>query len=267
MCLLVRHLGYTAALFGLSLAAIAADSGQSTISFTTINQQSFQSDWGLTDDEFEQYRNYMASTGRYYYTHLDPLMVLGFIETDPGKRDRLAERYLIESRRRIEQELSFVQEIQHAQKRLFPSNRLYDFSKVAGYEKHQQKKQALERAVQISRARSVPRRNPINATISTYDWHTDPGVVSVEFLIRADCDDCEAIVRDLLTKTPETVIIDLYAPETDLAALTNLIVSLRDVIRPSRVISAKQFDPILFDAETDIERPIVRSNGVIVARL
>ena len=75
-----------------------------SITYTTINNKPFRDAWGLNDDESKSYNDYMQTTGKFFYTHLDPLMVLGFIEENPAKRAALAERHLIKSRQRIVQE-------------------------------------------------------------------------------------------------------------------------------------------------------------------
>ena len=64
--------------------------------------------WGLTAEEVERYHHYMAVEGQYFYRHLDPVMVLGLIETDPAQRARYAEQYLMGERRRIEAQTRFA---------------------------------------------------------------------------------------------------------------------------------------------------------------
>ena len=52
-------------------------------------------------EEVAHYRQYMRVEGRYFYAHLDPVMTLGIIETDPVQRARYAGLYLEAERERV----------------------------------------------------------------------------------------------------------------------------------------------------------------------
>ena len=58
--------------------------------FEEVSPPAFARHWGLTAEEVTKYRAYMNVEGRYFYAHLDPVMVLGIIETDPVQRGRYA---------------------------------------------------------------------------------------------------------------------------------------------------------------------------------
>ena len=88
--------------------------------------------WGLKPEEVRRYHDYMAVEGRYFYAHLDPVMVLGLIETDPDRRARYAEQYLDAERRRIEEQTRFANLAAEVQLKRFGLEKRVDFSKLRG---------------------------------------------------------------------------------------------------------------------------------------
>ena len=74
----------------------------------------------------------MAVEGQYFYRHLDPVMVLGLIETDPAQRTRYAEKYLETERRRIEAQIRFATLAATVQFQRFGLEKWVDFSTLRG---------------------------------------------------------------------------------------------------------------------------------------
>jgi len=88
--------------------------------------------WGLTSEDVKRYHHYMAVEGQYFYRHLDPVMVLGLIETDPAQRARYAEQYLMSERRRIEAQTRFATLAAAVQLKRFGLEKWVDFSTLRG---------------------------------------------------------------------------------------------------------------------------------------
>ena len=80
----------------------------------------------------KRYHHYMAVEGQYFYRHLDPVMVLGLIETDPAQRARYAEQYLMGERRRIEAQTRFATLAAAVQLERFGLEKRVDFSTLRG---------------------------------------------------------------------------------------------------------------------------------------
>ena len=70
----------------------------------------------------------MRVEGRYFYAHLDPVMVLGIIETDPVQRARYAGLYLEAERERVREQTGFAQLVADVQLRRFGLEPPVDFS-------------------------------------------------------------------------------------------------------------------------------------------
>ena len=89
-------------LAGLLACSLGAVRAQTTLTETPVHYSTWgpasdaalAAHWGLTAEEVQRYHHYMAVEGQYFYRHLDPVMVLGLMETDPAKRTRYAEKYL-----------------------------------------------------------------------------------------------------------------------------------------------------------------------------
>ncbi len=237
-----------------------------SITYTTINNKPFRDAWGLNDEESKTYNDYMQTTGKFFYTHLDPLMVLGFIEENPAKRAALAERHLIKSRQRIIQERTFVEEIGDAQKRLYAGEKAFNFARLPGYDAHKEKLAALRSSVSTARANKTGPAVPVNTTVAKFNWNDNKSIVSIDYLIPAECKECINTVKQMLD-TPETVIINLYAKDGDINYLEQVIQSVANEIEPARVISAKRYDSIVFAGIANPSKPVVRRDGVVVARL
>ena len=73
-----------------------------------VSDEAFAWHWGLTAEAVAKYRAYMNVEGRYFYAHLDPVMVLGIIETDPVQRSQYAETYLKAERQRVSDQTGFA---------------------------------------------------------------------------------------------------------------------------------------------------------------
>lgn len=126
-------LALVSALIPVGVDAEPARIEPTTIEHTALGPASdpdLAAHWGLTLPEVQRYRTFMTVEGRYFYNHLDPVMVLGLIETDPTQRARYAEKYLLAERNRIAQQTSFAQLVANVQLRRFGLEAPVDFSKL-----------------------------------------------------------------------------------------------------------------------------------------
>jgi hypothetical protein len=136
--LLMRWLLVLSVLIGAAALPPDAARGQSTIAATAVEHTTFgevsartlADRWGLQPDEITRYRDYMAVEGRYFYSHLDPVMVLGLIETEPARRARYAEKYVLAERRRIEQQTGFATLVAAMQLKRFGLEPPVDFARL-----------------------------------------------------------------------------------------------------------------------------------------
>jgi len=231
-----------------------------TIHSTTINQKQFMKDWGLDDAEYRRYQKYMSTTGQFFYSHLDPLMVLGMIESNEDTRKHFAERYWMKAQKRVEQELIFTEEIGNAQRRLFGTQKLFDFSRLPGYQTHTSHQSSLKQFVATPQIEST---KISQTTLNRYQWQDDKKIISIDYLVKKGCENCVDELKNILKKTPETVILNLYAK--DLNYLEKVIFRIKKLIHTSRVVSPKRYDPILWNNGNS--RPVIRRNGIIDATL
>ena len=127
-------------LAGLLACSLGAVRAQTTLTETPVHYSTWgpasdaalAAHWGLTAEDVQRYHHYMAVEGQYFYRHLDPVMVLGLIETDPAKRTRYAEQYLEAERRRIAAQVSFATLAATVQFQRFGWEKRVDFSTLRG---------------------------------------------------------------------------------------------------------------------------------------
>lgn len=126
-------LALVSALIPLGVDAEPARIEPTTIEHTALgpaSDQELADHWDLTLPEVQRYQTFMTVERRYFYSHLDPVMVLGLIETDPTQRARYAEKYLLAERHRIAQQTGFAQLVASVQLRRFGLEAPVDFSKL-----------------------------------------------------------------------------------------------------------------------------------------
>ena len=127
-------------LAGLLACSLGAVHAQTTLTETPVHYSTWgpasdaalAAHWGLTAEDVKRYHHYMAVEGQYFYRHLDPVMVLGLIETDPAQRTRYAEKYLETERRRIEAQIRFATLAATVQFQRFGLEKRVDFSTLRG---------------------------------------------------------------------------------------------------------------------------------------
>ena len=127
-------------LAGLLACGLGVGHAQTTLTDTPVHYSTWgpasdaalAAHWGLTSEDVKRYHHYMAVEGQYFYRHLDPVMVLGLIETDPAQRTRYAEKYLATERRRIEAQIRFATLVATVQFQRFGLEKWVDFSTLRG---------------------------------------------------------------------------------------------------------------------------------------
>jgi hypothetical protein len=208
----------------------------------------------------------MTREGRFFYAHLDPIMVLGIIESDPQRQARYAEQYLRAERQRIEAQTAFAQAVGAAQRRLFGWEKYVDFSKLP---------QAA-----ASRPSPATARDSGPARLMPARWpRLDPATLragdTVDVWVDAACQTrCFDRLRTLV-QTPDINVL-LYGQDfADAAALvTWLEAGLASWTEAERQTAAtriqpRRFDPVVFAGSAGKRTPVVlvRRNGRIVGRL
>jgi len=258
--------GIATALLALPLAAAAASPVTATaLDYTQVTEADLADHWSLEQADIRRYRNYMAREGRFFYAHLDPIMVLGIIETDPQRQARYAEQYLMAERQRIKAQTAFAQAVGAAQFRLFGKEKYVDFSRLpqaaASMPSHPPAPDSAPRPA----IRSLPRLDP--AGLQAGD--------TVDVLVDAACQaGCFDRLRTLV-QTPDVHVL-LYGRDfPDAAALvTWLEAGLASWTEAERQTAAtriqpRHFDPVVFAdiASTPAPLVLVRRNGQLVGRL
>lgn len=268
-----RLRGLLSALALASAAAVAAP--PTSIDYTTV-ETSEVSDvelaeyWRLESEEIRRYRRYMALEGRYYYRHLDPVMVLGLIETNPDRRQRYAEQYLLAERRRVDQQLSFSVLVAQTQLQLFGPEALYDFSTLPGAANSpgylRARAERLEPLADGGMSRPVAGVTPPSAPAAEFEPRDGD---TIDLLVEPDCrTTCYQLLAALL-ETPAAVI-SIYGhrfadPEALAAWLEEAdAIALDDPTLGAR-LQLKRFDPLVF-ADMPLSAPLalLRRDGVVV---
>ncbi|MCB1769439.1 MAG: hypothetical protein KDJ31_07055 [Candidatus Competibacteraceae bacterium] len=256
-----------AALLALPLAARAAPPITATaLDYTPITDAALAAHWGLEQADVARYRNYMTREGRFFYTHLDPIMVLGIIETDPQRQARYAERYLMAERQRIEAQTAFAQAVGAAQRRLFGPEKYVNFSRLP------------QAAASLPSHPSAPGSAPPHPAIRSLPRIDPAGLQAgdtVDLLVDAACQDaCYDRLRALLQRP--TITIALYGRDfADPTALVTWLeagqASWTDAERQAAAarVQPRRFDPLVFAHAEQVAPPLalVRRNGALIGRL
>lgn len=265
---------------GLLTLCLTAQAQDATITQTQITATQFQrttaqietmaTQWELEPEEVERYLDYMDHEGQYFYNHLDPVMVLGIIETDTAKRDDYAAKYLMAERRRVEQQVLFATTVAQAQQRLFGPESIVSFAKLPQatnsprYLKARARKQGKSQALQLR-----PPATPIPvANVQTMQ----PQIGDVIDLLVDTA--CTRACYDALTHTlaVDDVTVNLYVKGyTGNAGVVEWFTTwLADHPTPTDAdrIALKRFDPVLFGEGASTKTPVafLRRDGVVIAR-
>jgi len=243
------------------------------VEYTQIEDDAMMKAWNITQAELTQYREYMQTTGRYYYTHLDPVMVLGISSDNPADRDRFAELYIRNEVTMRLQEQEFITSVGYAHTRLYGKGKRFDFSKVPGYAEHQRSQAQVltanikSNSVHVSAPGSLP-----SYSIADYHWEQRNALISVDLLVDAICDTCLAQFEKVLTVSPTQVIVNVFfsdkqgVPEDVLYLLQSSAAYANRP--PARIVNFKRYDPLLWDEIDKVSLPVavIRRNGIAVAR-
>jgi len=236
--------------------------------FGTVTDAAMAAHWGLEKAEIAQYRNYMALEGRYFYAHLDPVMVLGLIETDPQKRARYAEKYLLDEQRRVEEQTSFAKLVAATQLKRFGPQPVFDFST-------------------LPQAKNTPgyleaRAARLGATRTTVATATAPPPVTpaalqagdtVDLLIGPDCGTpCEDQLAQILESAGAKVLLygrDFPDASALVAWLARWVAAAPGRVDAATRIQPRRFDPVVFHGMNLSTLPValLRRNGVVVGTL
>lgn len=236
--------------------------------FGTVTDAAMAAHWGLEKAEIAQYRNYMALEGRYFYAHLDPVMVLGLIETDPQKRARYAEKYLLDEQRRVEEQTSFAKLVAATQLKRFGPQPVFDFST-------------------LPQAKNTPgyleaRAARLGATRTTVATATAPPPVTpaalqagdtVDLLIGPDCGTpCEDKLAQILESAGAKVLLygrDFPDASALVAWLARWVAAAPGRVDAATRIQPRRFDPVVFHGMNLSTLPValLRRNGVVVGTL
>ena len=234
------------------------------------SDQELAEHWKLSPEEVKRYRHFMRVEGRYYYAHLDPVMVLGLTTADPVQRARYAGQYLDAERARIQEQTRFAMLVAEVQAKRFGLEKLVDFSvlpQVAQSSSYLAARATRGQPAQTppSAASSTPTQRPAApATLQAGD--------QVDFLIEPTC---VAVCIDALKKVLQVpdVRVRLYGRGfKDTAALVAWLEQkpLTDLDAATRArIAPRHFDPMVFSGINLSRVPVVllRRNGVVVGVL
>lgn len=264
------------ALLGVLAAPARAQSGigATAIEYTALGEASAKEladHWGLKPEEVEKYRSYMRLEGRYFYAHLDPVMVLGIIEADPERRARYAEQYLEGERKRIAAQTGFAKLAAAVQLKRYGLEAPVDFSAMPqaanspGYLQARQDRLAPQPPRPPSQGVPFPVAGP--AVPRAGD--------TVDLLVVADCPACYERLSAVL-KTPE-VRVNLYGRGfKDPAELVAWLerwpgegLAPAERAAAAKRIEPRRYDPVVFDGH-DLQRPpvaLLRRGGAVIGRL
>lgn len=276
----MRWLLALSVLIGAAALPPNAARGQSTIAATAVEHTTFgevsartlADHWGLQPDEIAQYRDYMAVEGRYFYSHLDPVMVLGLIETEPARRARYAEKYVLAERRRIEQQTGFATLVAAVQLKRFGLEPPVDFARLPQAQNSPAYGQA--RAERLNPRPASPALSP--PVVPPAEPVSLRAGDTVDLLVTAGCETpCYDQLSEVL-KTPG-VKVHLYGrgfqdtpalvawlerwPAAGLAAAARAAAAAR--------IEPRRYDAVVF-AGIDVARPpvaLLRRQGAVIGTL
>lgn len=238
--------------------------------FEEVSPPAFARHWGLTAEEVTKYRAYMNVEGRYFYAHLDPVMVLGIIETDPVQRGRYAEQWLKAERRRVDDQTGFASLVAATQLKLFGLEALFDFSKLPqaanspGYWRARADRRGLATPLAFS---------PLPENRAQREPATPQAGDTVDLLVDADCQEACYQKLDQVLKTPG-VRVQLYGRGFKdnpglLAWMERWPVPAETRADAVARVAPRRFDPVIFGGFSHEKSPValLRRKGAVRAKL
>lgn len=266
---LALYTGFTALCWSSAPAQTAAITATTVAHtrFEDASDEALAQHWGLSAEAVAKYQDYMTVEGRYFYAHLDPVMVLGIIETDPAKRARFAEQYLHAERRRITEQTRFAALVAATQMKRFGPEAVVDFSTLPqaanspGYWRAR-----AERGDLATRP-----ANGAQAAAASPPVAPQAGDI-VDLLIDADCASAGYEQLNQVLTTPG-VSIQLYGrgfkdPQHLLTWLDQWPVPAD--VRAARAarIAPRRFDPVVFQGfDPTCPVALLRRKGVVLGKL
>lgn len=266
-----------ALLVGLAAAPLAARAqsgiGATAVEYTALgepNAREVAEHWGLKPEEVEKYRAYMRLEGRYFYAHLDPVMVLGIIETDPERRAKYAQKYLEGERQRIGEQTGFARLVARVQLQRFGLEAPVDFSVMPQAANAPEYRQARQDRL----APPPPPAGPV--ALPPLPGPAVPRAGdTVDLLVVADCPACYERLAAVL-KAPD-VRVHLYGRGfKDPAELVAWLdrwpgegFAPAERAAAAARIEPRRYDPVVFDGY-DLQHPpvaLLRRGGAVVGRL
>ncbi|HOW80581.1 MAG TPA: hypothetical protein PK406_14145 [Verrucomicrobiota bacterium] len=251
-------------------AVISATPVEHTV-FGPVDDRALAAHWGLKPEEVQRYRDYMRVEGRYFYRHLDPVMVLGILEADPARRARYAEQYLEGERRRVEQQTGFASLVAATQLKRYGREALFDFSKLpqAAGSPNYLRARANRPGSAPAVALSLPPAAPGAAAPPAIPQAGD----TVDLLVAPDCRaPCHDKLNELL-KTPGVRILVYGRGFQDPPALVAWLEqrpATPDLPRADERIEPRRFDAVVFGPAAERATPplaLLRRHGVVIGTL
>lgn len=224
------------------------------VEYPRIERAQFAEHWQLSLEEFDRYQQYMALEGRYFYAHLDPVTVLGVIETDPVRQQHYATLYLRQERQRIAQQTGFAALVALRQQQLYGAERVFDFSTLP--------QAAHSPGYQAARQGERPERL---APPDEYGVFAPQAGDRVDLLVTPICQtECFALLDALMATPVDRVHLYGYG-FSEPAALAAWLMAWPHSDTDSERLQLKRFDPLIFPTA---ERPqvLLRRDGIVVAR-
>ena len=237
--------------------------------FGEASDQALAEHWRLSREEVARYRHYMRVEGRYFYAHLDPVMTLGIIETDPVQRARYAGLYLDAERRRVREQTGFARLVARVQLRRYGLEPPVDFSTMP----------QVANAPRYQAARAARTAAPV----SRPDRPTAPPVAPPEPVVPQAGDVVEVLVEPGCTRActdPILRVLQIAGVKVrvygrnfkDAKALVEWLergpLAPLDATARAR-IEPRRFDPLIFQGHEPWHPPValLRRHGVVIGRL
>lgn len=275
---LALYTGFTALCWSSAPAQTAAITATTVAHtrFENASDEALAQHWGLSAEAVAKYQDYMTVEERYFYAHLDPVMVLGIIETDPVKRGRYAEQYLKAERRRVSDQTGFASLVAATQLKWFGLEALFDFSKLPqaanspGYWRARADRLGLATPPAFSPLPENPAQRDPATTVPPV---TPQAGDTVDLLIDADCQEACYQKLNQVLKTPG-VRVQLYGrgfKDTQglLAWMEKWPVPAETRADAVARVAPRRFDPVIFGGLGNGKSPValLRRQGAVRAKL
>lgn len=230
------------------------------ITYTTLNpeQQKQAEHWGMTEEQWLKYEEYMNVEGKFFYEKVDPLSVMAMTSTGEDRELFMAKQLMFE-RHKVKRETSFANDLWKMQVALYGNEPLMDFRSLPWIEaeaedwrlyKHPNTLESL-----LLRQEAEREKQKNEAAKNAYTQDDELWVFLPE-----NCQGCKAQLSALKTEQPLKVSvypllsnfenIDTWIKQHDLEAIFN-----------DPKMKLQIFNPVFFD-----EKFVPTENGIYQAR-